>query len=205
MSEPIDADIAEKIIAQERPQALLPTLGGQTGLNVSVELAESGALDKYGVELIGAKLHSIRKAEDRGLFKKAMQRIGLAVPKSGIAHSFDDAIGIVEEIGYPAIIRPAFTLGGTGGGIAYNIEEFQEIVEYGLGLSPVNEVLIEESVIGWKEFELEVMRDRMDNVVIICSIENFESDGGSYRRQHYCCTSPDLDGQRISADAGCGD
>ena len=175
--EPICADIAERIIAQERPQALLPTLGGQTGLNVSVELAESGALDKYGVELIGAKLPAIQKAEDRDLFKRAMVRIGLAVPKSGIAHSYDDAIAVVEEIGYPAIIRPAFTLGGTGGGIAYNIEEFREMVEYGLSLSPVNEVLIEESVIGWKEFELEVMRDGMDNVVIICSIENFDPMG----------------------------
>ena len=175
--EPICADIAERIIAQERPQALLPTLGGQTGLNVSVELAESGALDKYGVELIGAKLPAIQKAEDRDLFKRAMVRIGLAVPKSGIAHLYDDAIAVVEEIGYPAIIRPAFTLGGTGGGIAYNIEEFREMVEYGLSLSPVNEVLIEESVIGWKEFELEVMRDGMDNVVIICSIENFDPMG----------------------------
>ena len=175
--EPIGADIAERIIAKERPQALLPTLGGQTGLNVSVELAESGALDKYGVELIGAKLPAIQKAEDRDLFKRAMQHIGLAVPKSGIAHTYDEAITVVEEIGYPAIIRPAFTLGGTGGGIAYNIEEFRDMVEYGLGLSPVSEVLIEESVIGWKEFELEVMRDGTDNVVIICSIENFDPMG----------------------------
>ena len=175
--EPITPDVAEKIIAKERPQALLPTLGGQTALNVSVELAEEGILDKYNVELIGAKLDAIRKAEDRELFKKAMEKIGLAVPKSGIAHSFVDAFTIIPDIGFPAIIRPAFTLGGTGGGIAYNIEEFREMVEYALALSPVNETLIEESVIGWKEFELEVMRDQADNVVIICSIENVDPMG----------------------------
>jgi carbamoyl-phosphate synthase large subunit len=175
--EPITADVVEQIIAKERPQALLPTLGGQTGLNVSVELAESGVLDKYNVELIGAKLHAIKKAEDRELFKKAMLELGLAVPKSGIAHSVDDGLALISMIGYPAIIRPAFTLGGTGGGIAYNIEEYRTIVEHGLALSPVSEVLIEESVIGWKEFELEVMRDHADNVVIICSIENVDAMG----------------------------
>ena len=175
--EPISVDVAAKIIAEERPQALLPTLGGQTGLNVSVGLAEAGVLDKYGVELIGAKLHAIRKAEDRELFKKAMQEIGLSVPKSGIAHSVEDAIAIISMVSYPAIIRPAFTLGGTGGGVAYNIEEFRVMVEHGLALSPVDEVLIEESVIGWKEFELEVMRDHADNVVIVCSIENFDPMG----------------------------
>ena len=175
--EPISVDVAAQIIAEERPQALLPTLGGQTGLNVSVGLAEAGVLDKYGVELIGAKLHAIRKAEDRELFKKAMQEIGLSVPTSGIAHSVEDAIAIISMVGYPAIIRPAFTLGGTGGGVAYNIEEFRVMVEHGLALSPVDEVLIEESVIGWKEFELEVMRDHADNVVIICSIENFDPMG----------------------------
>ncbi len=175
--EPITADVVERIIAKERPHALLPTLGGQTGLNVSVELAEAGVLDKYSVELIGAKLHAIQKAEDRGLFKKSMQAIGLSVPKSGIAHSILDAIAVIPMIGFPAIIRPAFTLGGTGGGIAYNIEEFQEMVHHGLALSPVSEVLVEESVIGWKEFELEVMRDRADNVVIICSIENVDAMG----------------------------
>ena len=175
--EPITMDVVEPIIAKERPQALLPTLGGQTGLNVSVELAEAGVLDRYGVELIGAKLDAIKKAEDRELFKKSMQQIGLAVPKSAIAHSVTDAVIMVSMIGYPAIIRPAFTLGGTGGGVAYNIEEFQEMVENGLSLSPINEVLIEESVIGWKEFELEVMRDCADNVVIICSIENVDPMG----------------------------
>ena len=175
--EPITADTVELVIAKERPQALLPTLGGQTALNVSVELAESGVLDKYEVELIGAKLPAIQKAEDRALFKEAMVKIGLEVPQSGIAHSVQEALDLVQEIGFPAIIRPAFTLGGTGGGIAYNIEEYEKMVATGLALSPINELLIEESVIGWKEFELEVMRDGADNVVIICSIENVDPMG----------------------------
>ena len=175
--EPITADTVELIIAKERPQALLPTLGGQTALNVSVELAESGVLDQYEVELIGAKLPAIQKAEDRALFKEAMTKIGLAVPQSGIAHTVQEALGLVQEIGFPAIIRPAFTLGGTGGGIAYNIEEYEKMVTSGLALSPISELLIEESVIGWKEFELEVMRDGADNVVIICSIENVDAMG----------------------------
>ena len=175
--EPITADTVALVIAKERPQALLPTLGGQTALNVSVELAETGVLDKYDVELIGAKLPAIQKAEDRGLFKQAMQKIGLDVPQSGIAHTEAEAVALVENIGFPAIIRPAFTLGGTGGGIAYNIEEYQKMVASGLALSPINELLIEESVIGWKEFELEVMRDGADNVVIICSIENVDAMG----------------------------
>ena len=175
--EPITADTVELVIAKERPQALLPTLGGQTALNVSVELAESGVLDKYNVELIGAKLPAIQKAEDRALFKEAMIKIGLEVPQSGIAHSVQEALDLVKEIGFPAIIRPAFTLGGTGGGIAYNIEEYEKMVAAGLALSPISELLIEESVIGWKEFELEVMRDGADNVVIICSIENVDPMG----------------------------
>ena len=175
--EPITADTVELVIAKERPQALLPTLGGQTALNVSVELAETGVLDRYGVELIGAKLPAIQKAEDRALFKEAMLKIGLDVPKSGIAHSVAEALALVKEIGFPAIIRPAFTLGGTGGGIAYNIEEYEKMVAAGLALSPISELLIEESVIGWKEFELEVMRDGADNVVIICSIENVDPMG----------------------------
>ena len=175
--EPITADTVELVIAKERPQALLPTLGGQTALNVSVELAESGVLDKYGVELIGAKLPAIQKAEDRALFKEAMVKIGLEVPQSGIAHSVQEALDLVQEIGFPAIIRPAYTLGGTGGGIAYNIEEYEKMVTAGLALSPISELLIEESVIGWKEFELEVMRDGADNVVIICSIENVDPMG----------------------------
>lgn len=175
--EPITADTVELIIAKERPQALLPTLGGQTALNISVELAEAGVLDKYGVELIGAKLAAIQKAEDRALFKQAMEKIGLAVPQSGIAHSMEEAVALIDQLGFPAIIRPAFTLGGTGGGIAYNYEEYQKMVTAGLTLSPINELLIEESIIGWKEFELEVMRDGADNVVIICSIENVDPMG----------------------------
>ena len=175
--EPITPEVVAQIIAKEHPHALLPTLGGQTGLNVSVALAQSGVLDEHGVELIGAKLDAIRKAEDRELFKKAMQEIGLSVPISGIAHSLEDASALISMIGFPAIIRPAFTLGGTGGGIAYNIEEFEKMVGAGLTLSPISEVLIEESVIGWKEFELEVMRDAADNVVIICSIENVDPMG----------------------------
>ncbi len=175
--EPITPEVVAQIIAVERPHALLPTLGGQTGLNVSVALAQSGVLDQHGVELIGAKLDAIQKAEDRELFKKAMQEIGLSVPTSGIAHSLEDANALISMIGFPAIIRPAFTLGGTGGGIAYNIEEFEKMVGAGLALSPINEVLVEESVIGWKEFELEVMRDGADNVVIICSIENVDPMG----------------------------
>ena len=175
--EPITADVVESIIAKEQPQALLPTLGGQTGLNVSVELAENGVLDQYNVELIGAKLHAIKKAENRASFKKSMLNIGLDIPQSGIAHSVEEAMNIIDDISYPAIIRPAFTLGGAGGGISYNVEEYREMVAHGISISPVNEVLIEESVIGWKEFELEVMRDRADNVVIICSIENLDPMG----------------------------
>jgi len=175
--EPIVPEVVERIIAREKPQALLPTLGGQTGLNVSVELAESGALDRYGVELIGAKLHAIKKAEDRELFKEAMGNIGLQVPASGLARNMEEAVKVVGEIGFPVIIRPAFTLGGTGGGAAYNIEEFKKIAALGLSYSPISEILVEESVIGWKEFELEVMRDKADNVVIICSIENIDPMG----------------------------
>lgn len=175
--EPVTPEICEKIIQRERPDALLPTLGGQTGLNVSVALAESGVLERYGVEMIGAKLEAIKKAEDRELFKAAMQKIGADLPISGFAYMVEDAFKLIDRIGYPAIIRPSFTLGGTGAGIAYNSEELREKVPFGLDLSPITEVLIEESVIGWKEFELEVMRDLNDNVVIICSIENFDPMG----------------------------
>ncbi len=175
--EPITADFVEKIIAKERPDALLPTLGGQTALNVAVELYERGVLDRYGVEMIGARPEAIKKAEDRELFKKAMRKIGLDLPKSGFARTMEEARAVVAEIGFPVIIRPSFTLGGTGGGVAYNIEEFEEIASRGLESSMISEILIEESVIGWKEFELEVMRDRNDNVVIICSIENFDPMG----------------------------
>ena len=175
--EPITPEVVAAIIEKERPDALLPTLGGQTALNTAVALAESGVLDRYQVELIGAKLPAIKKAEDRELFKQAMTRIGLEVPESGCAHSLGDALAIIQRVGYPAIIRPSFTLGGTGGNIAYNREEFEDFVQWGLNLSPVRQVLIEASVIGWKEYELEVMRDLNDNVVIICSIENFDAMG----------------------------
>jgi carbamoyl-phosphate synthase large subunit len=175
--EPITPQIVEQIIARERPDALLSTMGGQTALNIAVALAESGVLERYGVELIGAKLDAIRKAESRELFKASMQRIGLEVPASGHARSRDEAQAIVSTLGFPVIVRPSFTLGGTGGNIAYNQEEFEQHVEWGLNASPNHEILIEESVLGWKEFELEVMRDLRDNVVIICSIENFDPMG----------------------------
>jgi carbamoyl-phosphate synthase large subunit len=175
--EPLSPEYVAKIIARERPQALLPTLGGQTALNIAVALAEEGTLDRFGVELIGAKLPAIKTAEDRELFKAAMERIGLACPRSGTARSVAEAQRIVSRIGYPVILRPSFTLGGSGGSVAYNPEELDEAVRWGLQMSPVGTVLVEESVIGWKEFELEVMRDLADNVVVICSIENLDPMG----------------------------
>ncbi len=175
--EPLTAETVTKIIERERPDAILPTMGGQTSLNITVELAEMGVLEKYDVELIGAQMEAIQKAEDRELFKNAMLKLGLDLPKGGFARSVDDAMALIKEVGFPAIIRPAFTLGGTGGSIAYNIQEYKEQVEWGLKNSPIRELLIEESVIGWKEFELEVMRDLKDNVVIICSIENLDPMG----------------------------
>jgi carbamoyl-phosphate synthase large subunit len=175
--EPLTADILEMIIKKERPDAILPTMGGQTALNLAVELSEKGILEKYKVELIGAKLHAIKKAEDRELFKDAMKKIGLEVPRSSHVGSLKEGLEAIDEIGFPAILRPSFTLGGTGGGIAYNLEEYQILLERGLKLSPVRQILVEESVLGWKEYELEVMRDGKDNVVIICSIENFDAMG----------------------------
>jgi len=175
--EPLSLAFAEEVIRKERPDVLLSTVGGQTGLNLSVELAEAGVLDKYGVELIGAKIESIKKAEDRLLFKDAMRKIGLDTPQSQLVNNVDDGVAFAGRIGYPVILRPSFTLGGSGGGIAYNREELYEILERGLDLSPVHEVLIEESVLGWKEFELEVMRDLADNAIIVCSIENFDPMG----------------------------
>jgi carbamoyl-phosphate synthase large subunit len=175
--EPLTVESVTAIIEKERPDALLPTVGGQTGLNLSVELYERGILEKNGVRLIGANIESIKIGEDRELFKKAMDEIGVPSPKGGFANTWEEARAIVEQTGYPAIIRPAFTLGGTGGGTAYNPEEFEEIVERGLAASPISQVLIEESILGWKEYELEVMRDLNDNVVIICSIENFDPMG----------------------------
>jgi carbamoyl-phosphate synthase large subunit len=175
--EPITPYFVEKIIERERPDAILPTMGGQTALNTAVALAESGVLEKYNVELIGAKLEAIKKAEDRELFKAAIDSIGLQTPKGGFVRSMEEAKDLVVSIGYPAIIRPSFTLGGTGGGIANSADEFEDAVRRGLEASPIHEILLEESVIGWKEYELEVMRDLKDNVVIICSIENFDPMG----------------------------
>jgi carbamoyl-phosphate synthase large subunit len=175
--EPVNWQMVEKVIELEKPDALLPTMGGQTALNCALDLARHGVLDKHGVELIGASRDAIDKAEDREKFKAAMTRIGLASPRSMIAHSMEEALQVQAGIGYPAIIRPSFTLGGTGGGIAYNKEEFVAIVERGLDASPTSEVLIEESVIGWKEFEMEVVRDRKDNCIIVCSIENLDPMG----------------------------
>jgi len=175
--EPITAEFVRKIIERERPDAILPTLGGQTALNVAVEVAEDGTLERYGVEMIGANYRAIKRAEDRELFKEAMSEIDLKVPESGVAGNLREAIDIAKRIGFPVIVRPSFTLGGTGGGVAYNIEEFEVIAAMGLKSSMVHQILIEQSVLGWKEFELEVMRDLKDNVVIICSIENFDPMG----------------------------
>src|SRR5216110_2573265 len=176
--EPITPEVVEAILAREKPDAILPTMGGQTALNVAMELNRNGALARHNVKLIGANAQAIAKGEDRQLFKEAMLRIGLDVPRSGVAHSIADANQVADTIDkFPLIVRPAFTLGGSGGGIAYNRIELEEIVERGLALSPVTEVLIEESLVGWKEFEMEVMRDCADNCVVICSIENFDAMG----------------------------
>jgi carbamoyl-phosphate synthase large subunit len=175
--EPINWQTVQRIIAKERPNAVLPTMGGQTGLNCALDLADNGVLEKYGVELIGASREAIRMAEDRELFRVAMSEIGLECPKAAVARSFEQAVEIQTTVGYPTIIRPSFTLGGSGGGIAYNREEFEEIVKRGLELSPVHEVLVEESVLGWKEFEMEVVRDKADNCIIVCSIENLDPMG----------------------------
>ena len=175
--EPINWRALEKIIEKERPEALLPTMGGQTALNCALDLAREGVLKKYGVEMIGATRDAIDKAEDRDRFRKAMSKIGLDMPRSAIAHSMEEALQVQAQIGFPTIIRPSFTMGGSGGGIAYNKEEFVEICERGLDLSPTNELLIEESILGWKEYEMEVVRDRKDNCIIICSIENLDPMG----------------------------
>ena len=175
--EPITKEVVERIIAKERPDAILPTMGGQTALNCAMELAKSGVLEKYNIELIGASPEAIEKAEDRLKFKEAMDKIGLSSARSGIAYSLDDALKVQAKIGFPAIIRPSFTLGGSGGGIAYNMEEFIQICTRGLELSPTHELLIEESLLGWKEYEIEVVRDSKDNCIIVCSIENFDPMG----------------------------
>ncbi len=175
--EPLTKEYLEKIIAVERPQALLPTVGGQTGLNLAVELAEGGVLEKYDVELIGASLRAIKVAEDRLWFKDAIRKVGLDVPASALVNNVQDGLKLADQLGYPVVIRPSFTLGGTGGSIAYNREEFSEAIAHALDSSPVHEALVEESVLGWKEYELEVMRDYRDNFVVICSIENFDPMG----------------------------
>src|SRR5499426_2363824 len=175
--EPVNWRTVERIIAKERPNALLPTMGGQTALNCALDLVREGVLEKYGVELIAASREAIDMAEDRERFRNAMREIGLESPRSRIAHSMEEALAVQAEIGFPTVIRPSFTMGGSGGGIAYNREEFEEIVERGLDASPTSEVLLEESVLGWKEYEMEVVRDRRDNCIIICSIENVDPMG----------------------------
>ncbi len=175
--EPVHWEVVARIIEKERPDAILPTMGGQTGLNCALDLAREGVLEEYRVELIGATRDAIDKAEDRERFREAMHAIGLKTPRSALAHSMEEARQVQAGIGFPTIIRPSFTLGGSGGGIAYNREEFEEICERGLDLSPTSELLIEESVLGWKEFEMEVVRDRNDNCIIVCSIENLDAMG----------------------------
>jgi carbamoyl-phosphate synthase large subunit len=175
--EPLIPEVLEEIIRVERPDALLPTIGGQTALNLATILSETGVLEKYNVELIGANYKAIKKAEDRQEFKEAMEKINLEVPRSGLAYTMEEAKKVAREIGFPLIIRPGYTLGGTGASVAYNVEEFESLAQRGLESSMISEILIEESVIGWKEFELEVMRDKKDNVVIICSIENLDPMG----------------------------
>ncbi|MBR5940020.1 MAG: carbamoyl-phosphate synthase large subunit, partial [Neisseriaceae bacterium] len=175
--EPILWQTLEKIIAKERPDAVLPTMGGQTALNAALDLARHGVLEKYGVELIGATEDAIDKAEDRGRFKEAMEKIGLKTPKSFICHTMEEALNAQSEVGFPTLIRPSFTMGGSGGGIAYNKEEFLAICERGFDASPTHELLVEQSILGWKEYEMEVVRDKNDNCIIVCSIENFDPCG----------------------------
>ena len=175
--EPIHWEVVRKIIEKERPDAILPTMGGQTALNCALELDKHGVLEEFGCELIGATADAIDKAENRERFDKAMKNIGLECPRAEIAHSMDEAHDVLSRIGFPCIIRPSFTMGGTGGGIAYNIDEFNEICHRGLDLSPTNELLIDESLLGWKEYEMEVVRDKADNCIIVCTIENFDPMG----------------------------
>ena len=202
--EPLTPNWVERVIEREKPDALLPTMGGQTALNIAMELDRQGVLEKHAIELIGANARSIRMAEDREEFAAAMARIGLELPHGGFARTMDEAMAIVEDTGYPAIIRPSFTLGGTGGGIAYNVDEFKTAVGRGLDASPITEVLIDRSVIGWKEYELEVVRDASDNVIIVCSIENFDPDGSAHGGLDYGGSRPNAHGRRVSAHAGRG-
>jgi carbamoyl-phosphate synthase large subunit len=175
--EPINAETVEKIIAKERPEAILPTVGGQTALNCALDLNKQGVLERYQVQMLGAKPEAIEKAEDRRKFNKAMAKIGLAVPRNAVVSSLDEAKSALQDIGLPAIIRPSFTLGGAGGGIAESEQEYMEIITNGLNVSPVGEVLVDESILGWKEYEMEVVRDSKDNSIIICSIENIDPMG----------------------------
>ena len=175
--EPIRLPVLERIISQERPEALLPTMGGQTALNMAMKLDEAGILKKYGVELIGADIEAIQKAENRELFRASMEKLGIPMPLSSVVHSVAEALDVAEKIDYPLIIRPSFTLGGEGGGVATDQQELIQIATNGLSASPTQEILVEQSILGWKEFEMEVMRDHSDNCVIICSIENFDPMG----------------------------
>ena len=199
--EPIVPEIVAKVIERERPDACLPTMGGQTALNVAQALAEDGTFERYGVELIGASREAIAKAEDRQLFREAMQRIGLEMPRSVVVRSLAEAPAALDEVGLPAIIRPSYTLGGTGGGIAYNREEFEQVVATGLDASPIREVLIEQSVLGWKEYEMEVVRDRADNCIIVCSIENVDPMGVHTGDSITVAPGADAHRQGIPADA----
>ena len=194
--EPLDVDVVTDIIAKERPDALLPTLGGQTALNLTMELVAKGVPERYGVEVIGARPEAISTAEDRELFKAAMADIGLAVPVSGFAHSVEEALEIAAGIGYPIIIRPSFILGGAGTGIAHTPEQMRQLAHEGIEASPVREILVEQSIAGWKEYELEVMRDKADNCIIVCSIENFDPMG-----VHTGDSPADLVGRRVPGDA----
>ncbi|MDA1238907.1 MAG: carbamoyl phosphate synthase large subunit, partial [Proteobacteria bacterium] len=175
--EPITVEFVAKIIEKERPDALLPTMGGQTGLNISLALDKAGILEKYGVEMIGANRHSIEMAEDRRLFRDAMNRIGIESPKAVVAETLEECLRAIKDIGLPAIIRPAFTMGGTGGGVAHNKEDYEIYCKSGLEASPINQILIDESLLGWKEFEMEVVRDKADNAIIVCAIENVDPMG----------------------------
>ena len=175
--EPLQPEVVESIIAAERPDAILPTVGGQTGINLTMELHRRGILERYGVELLGAGVEALQLGEDRLLFKQAMEEVGLKVPRSGLVRSLDEARRVVAQLGYPLIVRPSFTLGGEGGGVLYNRDELDEVVGFALKASPVHQVLLEQSVLGWKEFELEVMRDRADNAIVVCSVENVDPMG----------------------------
>jgi carbamoyl-phosphate synthase large subunit len=175
--EPITSEYIEKIIQKERPDAILPTMGGQTALNAAMDLYEKGILEKYNVTLIGSSVSAIKKAEDRELFLQAMKNCDLEMPEGGFVNSLEEGLDIIQKIGFPAVIRPSYTLGGSGGGIAYNLDEFKQLLEIGIMASPIQRVLVEESILGWKEYELEVMRDTKDNCVIVCSIENVDPMG----------------------------